>query len=900
VISWLSVVVHFVLFLAFQIPAVPAPTEAVPTIQTGLAVEALDRRGEPLRDPKLEDFTVSEDGVPRRVVGVEAGKPWRVVVYVDRVLAGTRSVRGAGGLLAAQSRELAALGPVEVVIAEPEPRPALFPTQNPQAIDEALSQLMLEGDGRDDLRLLRQRYLGEVGAPTERPEELADRLEEAITAEARLVRHQQDVLLEWLAGSARQDGPRVLFLVSDGFDLDPRTPYLSAVADPARRGSLRGEMSDPGLAERNGVLVRAAAALGWTVLPMPMGNERLPELRPWRPSSNPDIPVGVVITPGRKKPEEAPSKPPPALPELVDPRAPLAALAAETGGEVLTSPSAMASAIARLRSRVWLRYETPDMVGGTPRLVDVRVASAEKTRAGRWSGPGLPDALAALRAERILSSGQEEGELPVAATLRSLEDPAGGTSWTLELRPEQPIRQRLTLAIPSGSGEALTHRVLSPADLGQDGLWRVPLSLPPAAEVIAIVLDVVDGPETGSWGGRLLPVVADEVEEAEDDASVAEAAEAPAKPRPWNGRGVRIVTPTGGKVVGPVDVEVDLRLPPERRLERLELFWNDQLAATLYAAPFRHRLTVPREEAVGYLRASARLDDGTTSEDAVLLNSSSLGERVDVRLVELYVVVTDRDGRPVRGLTRDDFRLLQDGREQAIAGFDDAGAFPLSLGMAFDSSASMFVKLPDVREAARVLLSSGLSARDRALLVDFDSEPRLVSGMTADRRELSAGLDVLRADGNSDLFEAIVFSLQQLGSASGRKALVVYSDGIGEGEQTSYRQCLREARRANIPVYLIVTNPRAARAAEPDSGEGLDGYAERLARLAGATGGRAFFVRPSQDLGEVYTTILRELRSQYLLTYYPREATQEVWRKVDVEVKKRGFLARTLSGYFTR
>ena len=59
-------------------------------------------------------------------------------------------------------------------------------------------------------------------------------------------------------------------------------------------------------------------------------------------------------------------------------------------------------------------------------------------------------------------------------------------------------------------------------------------------------------------------------------------------------------------------------------------------------------------------------------------------------------------------------------------------------------------------------------------------------------------------------------------------------------------------------------------------------------------------MRPSQDLGEVYTTILRELRSQYLLTYYPREATQEVWRKVDVEVKKRGFLARTLSGYFTR
>ncbi|HYU34163.1 MAG TPA: VWA domain-containing protein [Thermoanaerobaculia bacterium] len=889
-ISWLSVLASLV--LALQISAAPVPPEAAPT-EAGLSVSALDRRGEPVRDPKPADFAVTEEGVSRRVLGVETGKPWRVAVYVDRVLSGTRSVRGAAGVLASQARELAALGPVEVVVAEPEPRPALFPTRDPVAIDEALSRLMLTGDGRDDLRALRQRFLEEVGAPAEHPEDLADRLEEAIAAETHLVDHQQDVLLEWLADSRGEDGPRALFLVSDGYDLDLRAPYLNKVADAARRSALSSELPDPGLAERSRELARTAAALGWTVVPLPVGNERLPELRRFRPQGTPEAPIGVVITPGRTKEKEEPSGP--TLPELADPRAPLAALAEESGGEVLTTATSTATAISRLRSRLWLRYETTAQTGGPLRPVEVRDASADQTRAARWSGPAVPEALAARRAERLLSDEEDEQDPPAVISLRQVEGAAtGAPAWTLELRPEEPVRQRLTLAIPSGSASAVSHQVLSPADL-VEGVWRVPLALPSGVDRIAVVLD---HPEGGTWGGRLLPVVTEQVEEGEEDEPVAMAVEPAARVRTWSGRGVRIVSPAGGKAVGPVDVDLDVRLPPERRLERLEIFWNDELAATLYGPPYHHRLTVPRERPVGTLRASALLDDGTTAEDAVLLNSTAVGERLDVRLVELYVVVTDREGRPVRGLTRDDFRLLQDGRDQQIAGFDDAGSSPLSLGLAFDSSASMFLKLPDVREAARTLLTGGLSSHDRALLVDFDSAPRLVTPITGQLGTVSAGLDTMRADGGSNLFEAIVFSLQKLQGVSGRKALVVYSDGIGEGEKTSYRACIREARRSNVPIYLIVTNERAARAAgilEP-----LDGYASRLDHLAAATGGRAFFVMPSQNLREVYDTILRELRSQYLLTYYPRDSAPEIWRKLGVEVKKRGYQARTVSGYYAR
>jgi Ca-activated chloride channel family protein len=907
VISWLSVLP--VLTLTLQISLAPAPAaqaqpvaDALSSTEAGLAVEAfdpLDPKAQPQSALEPEDFTVLEDGAPRRVLAAEAGKPWRVVIYVDRILAGTRSVRGAAGLLAAQARELTALGPVDLVIAEPEPRLALLSTRDPLVLDESLSRLLLMADGRDDLRALRQRFLDEVGAPTEAPEDLsddlADRVEEAVAAETRLVGRQQDALLEWLAGEAREDGPRVLFLVTDGFDLDPRSPYLERIADPARRSAIEAGLAEPLLAARTSELARTAAALGWTVLPMPVGNERLPDLGRLGTRSTEQVPIGVVIRPGRRKPKEEPAMP--ELPPLREPRAPLVTLAAETGGEILTDASTAAATITRLRSRLWLRYEVPAATDGRLRAVEVRKAdSGERAKAARWSGPPVPEAMATLRARRLLDGEEDLGDLAVPAVLRRTDDPSGAVSWVLEVRPEEPSVRRITLAVPSATGEGMTQRVLTPAELAEDGAWRFPVTLPAGAERVAVVLDDL---QSDVWGGRLLEVPLERVaEEAEDDEPFVE--EAPTRPRSWSGRGIRIVSPSGSRAVGPVDVEVDVRLPEGRRLEKLELFWNDELSATLYDAPYRQRLTIPRDRSVGYLRASARLDDGTTAEDAVLLNSTAAGERLDVRLVELYVVVTDRDGRPVRGLGRDDFRLLQDGREQAIAGFDDAGELPLSLGLAFDSSASMFLKLPDVREAARTLISGGLSRRDRALLVDFDTEPRLVTGMTGDLGAVSAGLDSLRADGNSDLFEAIVFALQQLRGADGRKALVVYSDGIGEGEQTSYRACLREARRANVPVYLIVTNYRAARAAAPGSGESLDSYAERLDRLAAATGGRAFFVMPSQNPGEIYAEILRELRSQYLLTYYPREATQEVWRKVDVEVKKRGFLARTLSGFYAR
>ena len=190
---------------------------------------------------------------------------------------------------------------------------------------------------------------------------------------------------------------------------------------------------------------------------------------------------------------------------------------------------------------------------------------------------------------------------------------------------------------------------------------------------------------------------------------------------------VRITEPEGPKAVGAVDVTVDVEVPEGEPLDRVDLYWRDQRVATLFQPPFRHRLRIPAGAAEGYLRAVARLADGTQAEDVVYLNGPLAGERIDVNLTELYVVVTDRDGHPVRDLKRDDFEVREEGDVQTIDTFSDAGDLPITVGLAIDSSASMFVKLPEVQKAAAEFLAELHAGRDRAFLVDFDDDVRLAA-----------------------------------------------------------------------------------------------------------------------------------------------------------------------------
>jgi Ca-activated chloride channel homolog len=303
------------------------------------------------------------------------------------------------------------------------------------------------------------------------------------------------------------------------------------------------------------------------------------------------------------------------------------------------------------------------------------------------------------------------------------------------------------------------------------------------------------------------------------------------------------------------------------------------------------------DNAPGLLRAVAHTADGGEAEDAVYLNGPGPAERLDVALTELYVVVTGDDGRPLRGLGRDDFTVREEGRPQSIATFGDASDLPLTLGLALDTSASMFVKLPAVREAALGVLDDLVPGRDQAFLVEFSDRARLAAGPTRDLDSLRSTAEALAPGGRTSLWEAVVFSLVQLQGAAGRRALLVYSDGADEDGDVSYRTALAFARRVGVPLYAIVANDESARLGGFGSSL-LPSLGGRIERLAEATGGRAWVVRKNADLAPIYAEVRAELAAQYRLGYYAPGADGDGgWRRVTVDVRRPGARARTVSGY---
>ena len=368
---------------------------------------------------------------------------------------------------------------------------------------------------------------------------------------------------------------------------------------------------------------------------------------------------------------------------------------------------------------------------------------------------------------------------------------------------------------------------------------------------------------------------------------------------------VEIVSPRYRRQVGQVMVEAEVSVPDGRRIERLFLFWNNENLATLYAPPFRESVRIPPEQPLGYIRALAMLDDGRLAEDVIVMNGPETTDRLDVELVELYVVVNDKSGHPVQGLTQVDFLVRENEKPQQIANFSGASDLPISLGLAIDSSASMFIKLPRMKLAASRFLRSVVGTRDRAFVVDFDSRPRLAHGLTSEMEPLLGSIDSLEANGRTALWESIVFSLVQLQGVGGRKALVVFTDGADEDDRFPFHSAMGIAKKMGVPIYLILMTERS----EPGGALSLfiRSFSERVDRLVDGTGGRIFYVPEYEDLAAVYNEIEDELRAQYLLTYYPGadssggsevDKGNPVWRNVEVLCRQPELKARTLSGYW--
>ncbi len=338
-----------------------------------------------------------------------------------------------------------------------------------------------------------------------------------------------------------------------------------------------------------------------------------------------------------------------------------------------------------------------------------------------------------------------------------------------------------------------------------------------------------------------------------------------------------------------VRVRVECNVPPERTLAKVELYWNELLAATLFQPPWETWVAVPRTGQLGYLRALAVLDDGAQAEDVQFVDAPTFLTGVQVDAVELPVVVVDGSGQPIEGLEESAFEVYEDGVRQTISHFSRQQELPVRLGLVIDTSGSMEKTLPEVQRVVLGFLRTLLRPKDRAFIVAFSDQPALLQGFTADFGALERALIALRADRETALYDATIYGLFQFSGVRGRKALVVLTDGKDNVSRASFERAMDYARRSGVTLYTIgidlpITEIRAR---------------SQLLRLARSTGGDAFFLERNASLERVYERIDRELRSQYLLVYTSSSTSPpDRFRSVTVKVTRPGAEVRTIAGYF--
>lgn len=258
-----------------------------------------------------------------------------------------------------------------------------------------------------------------------------------------------------------------------------------------------------------------------------------------------------------------------------------------------------------------------------------------------------------------------------------------------------------------------------------------------------------------------------------------------------------------------------------------------------------------------------------------------------VNVVEVYAAVTDADGKPVTGLRREDFTVLEDGQPQSVSAFA-AGDFPLSVAVALDRSFSMGAKqLPAAVSAARTLLGE-LRPQDQSMVVAIGSEIEVIAPLSTDRPAQQRALSALQPWGTTGLHDAIVESVEAIQAATGRRALVLLSDGSDRYSKASASTALDRARRSDVMIYPVAFGRNRP---------------PLFAELAALTGGRSFQPRDPAQLNSTMRAIADELRHQYLLGYTPARpivSGGEQWRTINVRVDRPGLTVRARDGYLAK
>jgi len=293
----------------------------------------------------------------------------------------------------------------------------------------------------------------------------------------------------------------------------------------------------------------------------------------------------------------------------------------------------------------------------------------------------------------------------------------------------------------------------------------------------------------------------------------------------------------------------------------------------------------------------AKSPSGTPSVPGAQPDDTVATIRVPVNEVNVVFTVTDKHGRFVKDLKKDDFRVIDDNRPAAeIRSFHSEADLPLQVGLLVDASNSIRDRFKFEQEAAIEFMNQTLRrGYDKAFVVGFDVTPEVTQDFTDNTESLSRGVHALRPGGGTAMYDALYFAcrdklakMQQTGPV--RRAIILLSDGDDNQSHVTREESIEMAQRAEVIVYTISTNL---------SGTGTRGD-KVLDRIAEATGGRAFFPFQITDVANAFGQIQDELRSQYALSYKPADFRPDGrYRTIEILAKnQKGLHVRSRRGYY--
>jgi len=346
---------------------------------------------------------------------------------------------------------------------------------------------------------------------------------------------------------------------------------------------------------------------------------------------------------------------------------------------------------------------------------------------------------------------------------------------------------------------------------------------------------------------------------------------------------VRILRP-GPDDIPAGETEIELRVTGARAGDFVEVFADGRPAGRLVSEPWKLVWKAGESPRPHSLSAVLFRDGKEAAVSRVRTRGLGFSATANARAVSVSPIVTDRDGRYVKGLAREDFSLEVDGRPQEIETFDAVNS-ALSVVLVLDVSASMAPKLAETRASALQLLSA-LKPSDRAAVLTFASQVVGWTPPSADRAATRRAVLEAQLGGETALYDATAIALRRVRGEGGRRALVLFTDGEDNRSRMSVEQVIDLARGSEASVFAV--------------GQGVDearDLVRALDRLAVETGGRSWFIDSIRRLPAVFRDVVAELENQYFLTFTPADPRPHTWHRIRIDVKRPGLSVRAKKAF---